>query len=361
MSEERIKIALLYGGRSSEHEISLISASSVISHLDREIFDILPIGIDREGRWWLNELAAIDPLAKQTLKVKAAKAQAIDSFSFLASQDNCVVFPVMHGTFSEDGAIQGLLELVNIPYVGAGVMSSAMCMDKDIAKRLLLEQNLPTVPYVSFNAGVWEHNEADITARVFENFGQQIFVKPANMGSSIGCSKVKGPDELAAAVALAFQYDNKILIEQAINAREIECAVLENFDYGEPPLVSVPGELVTQHEFYDYDGKYNDDTVKLVIPAELNETLTQKLQAMASEAFETLECQGMARVDFFLDKDNGDIYINELNTIPGFTPVSMYPMMWQASGLAYVDLLTALIELAVARYQRNTKLKRDIN
>ena len=240
-------------------------------------------------------------------------------------------------------------------------MSSAICMDKDVAKRLMLQHGLPTVPYVSFHKGEWQHNSTEILDRISKKLGEVLFVKPANMGSSVGCSKVKQVDELKAAIDFAFQYDVKVMVEHAVNAREVECSVLENSEYGKPPLTSVLGEIITGHEFYDYNAKYHDDTLKLIIPAKIDDTSVKKIQQIASDAFRLLECEGMARVDFFIDKDSGQIYLNELNTLPGFTSVSMYPMMWIASGLAYTDLLTKLIHLAVGRYKRHAALKVTLN
>lgn len=353
---EKINLIVLYGGRSSEHEVSIISAASIISNVDRDYCTIVPVGIDRDGTWWFNPLAEVDPLADQTLLVQSDSAVEIEPIGFLTELDNVVVFPVLHGPYGEDGTVQGLLEMANVPYVGSGILSSAVCMDKDIAKRLLLEQGLPAVPYLSFQLGTWQKHQDDIMQQVAENLGEVVFVKPANMGSSVGCSKVKTSSDLAKAVEYAFQFDTKVIVETAIAGREIECAVLENPEYGEPPLVSLPGELITRHEFYDYQAKYHDDTLQLITPAELEADLQQHLQQLASDAFECLACEGMARVDFFVDEVNDAIYINELNTIPGFTHVSMYPMMWQSSGLAFSDLITTLVELAIDRYQRVSQL-----
>ncbi len=349
---KKTNLVILYGGRNSEHEVSLVSAASVIANVNRDIFNIIPIGIDREGNWWLNHLADVELCTV----VQHKNAQMIYPSEFFAGRDNVVAFPVLHGRYGEDGTMQGLLEILNVPFVGPGTLSSAMCMEKDITKRLLIEQNLPTVPYVSFNRAVWQRNKNDIAEQVFAGLGTTVFVKPVNMGSSVGCSKVKNLIELMHAVDYAFEFDNKVIVEMAIVGREIECAVLENPEYGEPPLVSLPGELITQHEFYDYQAKYHDDSLQLIVPAEVDANLREQLQRLASEAFECLQCEGMARVDFFVDKISQTIYINELNTIPGFTHVSMYPMMWQASGLDFSDLITALVNLARLRYQRQMNL-----
>lgn len=361
MTKHTNQVVVLYGGRSGEHEVSLVSAASVIKNLDRNLFDIIPIGVDREGLWWLNQLNEVDPVSGKELIVKASSAKQIEPTDFFRHHADCVVFPVMHGTFCEDGKMQGLLESSNVPYVGAGVLSSAICMDKDVAKRLMLQCGIPTVPYVSFNKGQWQQNSAAILERIAKELGTVLFVKPANMGSSVGCTKVKETGDLKAAIDFAFQYDVKIMVEHAVNAREVECSVLENPDYGKPPLTSVLGEIITQHEFYDYEAKYHDDTLKLVIPAKVDEPIAKEMQLIAAHAFQVMECEGMARVDFFIDKDSGEIYLNELNTLPGFTNVSMYPMMWLASGLAYADLLTKLIQLAAARYKRHAALKVTLN
>lgn len=354
-----IQVAVLYGGVSCEHEVSLVSAASVISNLDRSTFKIIPIGIERSGEWYLNKLADVDPIKGKKLKVKGTGAKRIDPITYFSKLDNCVVFPVIHGTMCEDGVTQGLLELSNIAYVGAGVLSSAICMDKDITKRLALLQEIPIVPYVSCNLGMWQEYQADIVEQVIEDLELPVFVKPANTGSSIGISKAKTRDGLVKAIKEAFKYDNKILIEKAINARELEVSILENPDYGDPPVASVLGEIKTKHEFYDYEAKYHDDTLKLVIPAQVETEISEQIQAYACELFEILECEGMARVDFFVDKDTQEIYFNEINTLPGFTHVSMYPMMWQKSGLPYAELLTTLIELAINRYERKSALLRE--
>lgn len=356
MNRNQIPVVVLYGGQSSEHEISLVSAASVIKNLDRERFDLIPIGIDREGRWWLNELATVDPLNGKSLQIISEGAKEISPSIFFADRKSAVVFPVLHGTHGEDGTIQGLFETLNVAYVGAGVLGSAICMDKDVAKRLLREEGLPIVPYLSFNAGLWQHSRKELLTELKENLGFPMFVKAANLGSSVGCRKVKVNADLVPAIEYAFQFDHKVLVEQAVNAREVECSVLENTVYGASPRVSVPGEIITKHEFYDYEAKYHDDSLQLVIPAKISSKLTKNLQTLAAAAFEILECNGMARVDFFIDKDTQKIYINELNTIPGFTHVSMYPMMWEATGLPYKELLSTLVELAMSRRQRHSRL-----
>jgi D-alanine-D-alanine ligase len=267
---------------------------------------------------------------------------------------------VIHGSFGEDGTLQGLLELADIAYVGPGVLSSAMGMDKDIAKRLVLAEGIAIAPYLSIKKGQWSFEKNEIIKTIQSKLGFPVFVKPANTGSSLGVSKVKSIDSLAMAIDEAFLYDTKILVEQAVNAREIELSVLENPEYGRQPLVSIPGEIIPNHEFYSYEAKYLDpDGAGLAIPADLTQEQIKRAQELAQKIFTTLECEGMARVDLFLDRDSGSFIFNEINTIPGFTTISMYPKLWQASGISYKDLLSKLIDLAVARQERKRMIKHE--
>jgi D-alanine-D-alanine ligase len=271
-----------------------------------------------------------------------------------------VVFPVMHGPLCEDGTIQGLLELADVPYVGSGVLASAVGMDKDVAKRLVRDAGLPIVPYLTIKDVSWKKDFDALSEKAFKTIGLPLFVKPANLGSSVGVHKVKQREELRSALEDAFRYDTKILIEKAINAREIEFAVLENSDPSAIPLVSQPGEIVPRHEFYSYEAKYLDDKgAELLIPAKLDSSQIARGQQIAREVFTILECEGMARVDFFVDRNTGDFYFNEVNTLPGFTSISMYPKMWEASGIPYDELLNRLIDLAMARHRRKRKLTRN--
>ncbi|MBL4647952.1 MAG: D-alanine--D-alanine ligase [Gammaproteobacteria bacterium] len=359
MKQTKSRVMVLYGGCSSEHEISILSASAVIAHLDPQVYDVIPLGIDKQGRWWLNDLADIE-LTSKTLCVRSLHAQAINPLTFLKKTD--IVFPVIHGNVGEDGILQGLLELTGAAYVGAGVLASAVAMDKDITKRLVSQASLPIAPYICFDQGQWLTQPGFWEQQVKQQLTYPVFVKPANTGSSIGISKVHASAALAQAINQALQFDSKVLVEQSIDAREIEIAVLEHHHYGQAPLVSVPGELTTTHEFYSYQAKYCDeDNLTLTVPANLSADIINQLQTVAQKIFSLLNCQGMARIDFFIDKHSEKIYFNELNTIPGFTPVSMYPMMWQASGLPYQELLDKLIVLAVARQQRKQLLKRDVS
>jgi len=370
----KIKVAVLYGGRSGEHEVSLQSAASVVKYLDRDLFDIVPIGIDKEGCWHLNDIRQINCDASLiALPIITQGAELLPSPDCIANQAKTpqqlsqqqhklfdVVFPVMHGTLCEDGTLQGLLELADVPYVGAGVLASAVAMDKDISKRLVTAAGIKTLPFTCLKKGLWEKNPAGYIQWINQEFGYPVFVKPANTGSSVGIRKVKHAENLTAAINNAFLYDTKILIEKALTVREIELSVLENLDYGKPPLVSVAGEVVPNHEFYSYEAKYLDENgAQLLIPAPLSSEKMQEAQTMAVCIFELLECEGMARVDLFMDKITGEIYFNEVNTLPGFTNISMYPKLWEATGISYSQLLTRLIELAIARHQRKSGLKRD--
>jgi D-alanine-D-alanine ligase len=377
MANKKLRVAVLYGGRSGEHEISLRSAASVMRHLDPSRFELIPIGIDKTGRWHRNSLKILEqgqaivlPALKDsalvTLPPRPLGSDATGIFEPESGDEPGtpfdVVFPVMHGPLCEDGAIQGLLELADVPYVGCGVLSSAIGMDKEIAKRLVRDAGLPIVPYRAFKQGAYAQAPADCEARIARELGFPCFVKPANMGSSVGVHKVKSAAALREALASSFRYDTKVLVEKAIDAREVEIAVLENPVDGGEPLVSVPGEIAPTHEFYSYESKYLDENgAALIIPAKLSPAETKRAQEIGRLAFSTLECEGMARVDMFLDKGTGEFYFNEVNTIPGFTSISMYPKMWEASGVPYGELLTRLIDLAVARHRRKRALVRDFH
>jgi D-alanine-D-alanine ligase len=375
---KKIRVAVLYGGRSGEHEVALRSAASVINHLDRSKFEIIPIGIDKSGKWHLagpellQQKTTSLPIfrdspevvmpsnsdAGETGVVALNPSEGVTSASHTQSFD--VVFPVMHGTNGEDGTIQGLFELSEVAYVGCGVLASSVGMDKDFAKRLVADAGLPIVPYFCIKKGEWSAKKDAFLARAEKELGLPCFVKPSNSGSSVGVHKVKTREQFAAAVDDALKYDVKVLVEQAISAREIELSVLENSKYGEPPLVSTAGEVNATHEFYSYEAKYLDENgAELLIPAKITKEQLASAQALARKAFETLECEGLARVDLFLDKVSGEFYFNEVNTMPGFTSISMYPKMWEASGLPYGELLTKLIELALARQARKKALVRD--
>jgi D-alanine-D-alanine ligase len=361
------KILVLYGGRSGEHEVSLQSAASVIQNLDPERFEVIPVGIDKKGQWLFNDIRLLKEAKKSLFFAKDAPVVQLSSNSLVPLQSGKqmkfdAVFPVMHGTYSEDGTIQGLLEIADVPYVGSGVLGSAVGMDKDVAKRLARDAEIPIVPFICLRAGTWKKEKANVAAQVKRELGFPAFVKPANLGSSVGVHKVKVESDLERALADAFQYDSKVLIEKAVNAREIEVSILENADPSLPPLASVPGEIIPKHEFYSYEAKYLDENgAGLEIPAKLDDAQIKKVQDIARRAFQVLECEGMARVDFLMDRISGRFYFNEVNTIPGFTSISMYPKMWEASGVSYRDLLSRLIDLAVARHKRKSSLVRDFH
>lgn len=365
---KKLRVGVIFGGRSGEHEVSLISAKGIMNAMAKEKYEIIPIGITKEGRW----LTSGDPMkVLQSTLAKGAGEQdernpergegteagkrelmPADRRELVPGTHEAgfpqvdVVFPVLHGPFGEDGTVQGLLELANIPYVGAGVLGSALGMDKIAMKAIFRSYGLPVVEHLALKRKDWERDPKAMMGLIEREVGYPCFIKPANLGSSVGVTKVHDRSELAPALNLAARYDRKMLAERAVNAREIEVSVLGNDD----PIASVPGEIVPCREFYDYVAKYIDDRSKLIIPADLPPELTRRIQELAIAAFLAVDCAGMARVDFLLDKDTGELYIGELNTIPGFTPISMYPKLWEASGISYSELIDRLIELALERY-----------
>ncbi|MCL2802126.1 MAG: D-alanine--D-alanine ligase [Treponema sp.] len=317
------KVGILFGGKSAEHEISLLSANNVIEAIDKKKFEPILIKIEKSGKWNINDIFACD-----------------------------VIFPILHGPFGEDGTIQGLLKLADIPFVGPGVLGSAAGMDKDVMKRLLRDDGIPIGKFIA----AYKNQKLPSFAEAESALGTPIFVKPANMGSSVGISKVRSEAEFNAALKEAFLYDTKIVIEEFISGREIECAVLGN----EEPAASVPGEIIPSHDFYSYDAKYIDDNgAALEIPAKLDEQTIKRVQELALKVFKTLCCEGLSRVDLFLCT-NGELIVNEINTMPGFTKISMYPKMWEASGISYTELITRLIELAISRFERDKLLKTSV-
>ncbi len=375
---DKIRVAVLYGGRSGEHEVSLMSATNVIQHLDRSRFDVIPIGIDKEGGWFLG-----DDILKKELNSPALLRLQQESERMLFNPDLIgkalqqippsqlikstgrifdVVFPVIHGPLCEDGTVQGLLELADVPYVGSGVLSSAVGMDKDVSKRLVMNAGMKTPAYLVIKSGHWEKNPQQFCALVAEKLQYPVFVKPANTGSSVGVEKVKSAAHLVAAINAAFRYDTKVIVEQGIDVMEIEVAVLESLEAGVDPIVSVPGEVrpTAAHEFYSYASKYLDEKgAELIIPAPISEELKEKVCEFAKNIFLALDCEGMARVDLFVERGTNEIYFNEINSIPGFTKVSMYPKLMSASGIGYSELLTQLVMLAVARHSKKTMLSRE--
>ncbi|HLG69068.1 MAG TPA: D-alanine--D-alanine ligase family protein [Chloroflexota bacterium] len=346
-----MRVAVLFGGRSGEHEVSLNSAANVMAALAMlpEKYEIAPIGIDREGNWLLS--AEAHQLLSQGQPLGGYEpSRALNAIGPSSVRPVDVVFPVLHGPYGEDGSLQGFLEMAGLPYVGCGVLGSALAMDKVMSKRVLRDQGLPITDYVWFRSAEWSPPVRD---DVEEVCGYPCFVKPANLGSSVGVSKAHNAAELETAVQTAARFDTKIVAERAVpDAREIEVAVLGNDD----PQASVPGEIVPSREFYDYAAKYVDGTSELLIPAQLPLDLAEEIRRLALKSFQALDCSGMARVDFLLSRASGDLYLNELNTIPGFTAISMYPKLWEASGLPAEKLVDRLIQLALERHAQRSGL-----
>jgi D-alanine-D-alanine ligase len=364
-----LTVGVLYGGRSGEHDVSLCSAASVVSALDPKKYKVVAIGIDRDGRWYVQDRPDIidDKNFGRVMKLEKKGSWLVNHFEeenklVLHDIDNNkkisvdLVFPAVHGTYCEDGTLQGLLELAMVPYVGADSVGSSIGIDKDVSKRLLRDSNIPVVPWETIFREEWDRDPEGILVKIRDTLRMPLFVKPARTGSSVGVEKVKSPDGLAASIAFAFQYDTKLLVEEGIDAREIECSVLGNND----PKAAVPGEIIPRHEFYSYESKYLDPNgAELVIPAPLDSALSDSIRETAVRGYRALCCSGMARVDFFLDKKSGAFFLNEINTLPGFTSISMYPKMWAHSGLEYSRLIDTLIDLALERHRARMKIRTD--
>ena len=387
---KKLRVGVLFGGRSGEHEVSLLSAASVLNAIDKKKYEVVPIGITKEGRWLTpahaerllkgdkaavlepRHLRAGDPAATSAAAVLAkgegvvvppmpgANHSALLPFETSATEvhaaaspiDVDVIFPVLHGTFGEDGTIQGLLELADIAYVGAGVLGSAAGMDKDVMKKLFRDAGLPIVKHVTVLRNAWRKEPRKVRKQIESALKYPVFVKPANLGSSVGISKVHDTSELAAAMDEAAKFDRKIVIEQGVGgakgkAREIECSVLGN----DEPIASVAGEIVPIKEFYDYDAKYLEEGSELIIPAKLPKAKQKEVQQLAVRAFQAVDCAGLARVDFLMDPRSGKMFVNEINTMPGFTSISMYPKLWATSGIEYPELIDRLIQLGLQRYE----------
>ncbi len=358
--KKRLRVGVLFGGRSGEHEVSLASATSVIRGLDPEKYEAVPIGITKDGRWLVGVGAQkmlpevlktgqrvvlpADPNAAALLPLGEARGGALRVD---------VVFPVLHGTFGEDGTVQGLLDLAGLPYVGAGVLASAVGMDKDVQKRLFQQAGLPIVDFLAIPRSEWEKSRAKVLRAIEDKFRFPLFVKPATLGSSVGMTKVHGREELPAAMDFAAEFAQKIIAERAIQGRELEVSVLGNED----AKASVPGEIIPHREFYDYAAKYLEEGTQLIIPAQLTPAQVHRLQDYAVRAFRAIECTGMARVDFFLEQRASRAYVNEINTIPGFTSISMYPKLWEASGIPFRELVDRLIELALQQHREKARTK----
>jgi len=356
---KKLRVGVIYGGRSGEHEVSVASAASIFRHLDGTKYEPVPIRIEKTGRWTLGGKVPQALSAAAVLEQRSSEAlQIVEPSAAVAVTGVDVVFPVLHGPYGEDGTVQGLLELANVPYVGAGVLGSAAGMDKAVMKTLFAASGLPIVAHLVALRPEWQRGAGDVTRRVAATLGFPVFVKPANLGSSVGISKARNESEFAEAMELALQFDRKIVIEAGVaDAREIECAVLGN----DEPKASTVGEIIPSREFYDYEAKYLDEGSELLIPAPLSANHTAEIQRFAVEAFRAVEGAGMARVDFLMSRTTEQIYVNEVNTIPGFTTISMYPKLWEASGLPYSALIDRLIELALERHAEKQRLRTSIN
>jgi D-alanine-D-alanine ligase len=385
---KKLRIGIIYGGRSSEHEVSIASAASVFKYLDREKYDPIPIRIEKDGRWVIADRAPVAlaasevieqsrlasshqvrhgrpaqllayPADEPLLAIERSRTTSDDQRenAYVTGLGLDVVFPVLHGPYGEDGTVQGLLELANLPYVGAGVLASAVGMDKAVMKVLFAARGLAVAPYRVLLHREWRAGKDAITRSIADELGLPVFVKPANLGSSVGISKAKDPVGLASAIDLAFDYDRKVVVEQAVaGAREIEVAVLGN----DAPEASVAGEIVPKREFYDYEAKYLDDQSELIIPAPLDDDAHEAIRRMAIEAFRAVDGAGMSRVDFLVERATGRVFVNEVNTIPGFTTISMYAKLWQATGVGYAALLDRLVRLALERHSEKQRLKTSV-
>jgi D-alanine-D-alanine ligase len=359
VGKRKIRVALLYGGRSAEHPVSVVSARSVIEALDPERFEVVPIGITREGAWMLPRTSPLELTAPEGglpevegdgAGIALRPEQRAGAIAVAAGGEQIgeidVVLPILHGPYGEDGTVQGLFELADLPYVGAGVLASALAMDKSMAKVVLAQAGIAQAPYLVVRERDWLADPDAVAARVAGALRYPVFTKPARLGSSIGISKVKSPGELAGALSAAFAHDAKVVVEQGVVARELEVGVIGN----QQPEASVVGEVVPGHEFYDFEAKYLDESSKLVIPAPVSSAVAERVRELAVSAFQALDCEGFARVDFFYLDSTGEVLVNEVNTIPGFTPKSMFPMLWNATGLPYPELVARLVDLAVERH-----------
>jgi D-alanine-D-alanine ligase len=352
---KKINVGILFGGKSGEHEVSMVSAMSVAKALDKSKYSVQMIGIDKTGRWVKPSDTTISEYQNNPRAMNLGKEKTVFHLDPSAKSDFDVILPVLHGTFGEDGTIQGLLELANVPYVGSGVLGSALGMDKDASKRLFKMAGIPVVPWLTVRKHEFKINQNQIIQQAEKEFGYPYFVKPANMGSSVGVHKIKSKAEAAEKLQDAFLYDTKVLIEKAVAARELEVSVLGNHE----PKASIVGEIIPTHEFYSYEAKYLDENgAHLNIPAvNVSSAQVDQIKNYAIQAFLALECRGLGRVDFFLDKNTGELFLNEINTIPGFTSISMYPKLWAASGLPYSELLDQLIKYALELHAEKNALK----
>ncbi len=363
--KRKLKVGVIFGGRSGEHEVSLNSAQSVMRALNPDKYEVIPIGIDKNGRWLTGDVVGTltegkisshratllpDPKAMGLMQLDESGGGGLTAVSQLD-----IVFPVLHGPYGEDGTVQGLLELANLPYVGAGVVGSAVGMDKAIFKHVMTASGLPVLPWRLVQSGDWRSRPDEILAEIEAILAYPVFTKPANLGSSVGISKCSNRDELRAGLAEAASYDRRIVVEQGVTVRELEVSVLGN----DKPMASVVGEVRPRRDFYDYVAKYVSDDSELIIPANLTEAQSDEVRRLAVQAYQAIDCAGLGRVDLLMDVANGRLYLNEINTIPGFTRISMYPKLWEASGLPYSQLLDKLIDLALERHKEKESLKKS--
>ncbi|WP_152396497.1 D-alanine--D-alanine ligase [Paenibacillus guangzhouensis] len=362
---KKTRVGLIYGGKSGEHEVSLSTAFAVMKAFDYSKYEIVPFYITKDGEWRNGPVLQAPVEHSGLLQYEADEnkpaGSAImplfsDASRSVASSNSAqhidVMFPLLHGTFGEDGTIQGLFEIANVPYVGAGVLASAVGMDKVIMKKLFAQAGLPQCMYRYFTRKQWEKDPSYHTIEIEVSLGYPCFIKPANLGSSVGISKARNREELVAAIELALRYDRKVIVEEFIDAREIEVSVLGN----EEPRASVPGEITSSSEFYDYQAKYTDGNSSMMIPANISPELTEELRSLAIRAFQAIDGSGLSRIDFFVQKHDNQIMINEVNTMPGFTPFSMYPLMWRETGVSYQELLDTLIQLALERFEEKQQI-----
>jgi D-alanine-D-alanine ligase len=353
-----LRVGIIYGGRSGEHEVSVASAASIFQHLNPARYEAVPIRIEKSGRWLLNcAVPKALTAANGSEKEGADLPQLIEPSAAVSAAKLDVVFPVLHGPYGEDGTVQGLLELVNVPYVGAGVLGSAVGMDKAVMKVLFAAGGLPIVPHLTVLHPIWRDRGNSIAEQAADELRFPMFVKPANLGSSVGISKARSPAEFVDAMEIALQFDRKVVIESAVpHAREVECAVLGN----DNPEASIPGEIVLSREFYDYEAKYGEGGARLIIPAPLTDAHAAEIRRMAIAAFQAVDGAGMSRVDFLIAGDTEQTFVNEVNTIPGFTTTSVYPKLWEASDVSYPDLLDRLIALAIERHAEKQRLRTSL-
>ncbi|KAB3532477.1 D-alanine--D-alanine ligase [Alkaliphilus serpentinus] len=360
----KLNVMVLFGGRSGEHEVSLMSAASILKAISKEKYNVIPVGITKDGLWrvcnnHIDEIESGEWEGIHNLLLESNKTNdcisllPLEKFNGYVSTDNNslqkidVVFPVLHGPYGEDGTVQGLLEIAGIPYVGAGVLASALAMDKAMIKKLFISERIPQAAFEVIYMKAFRRNPDTYINALEEKFNYPVFVKPANLGSSVGISKAKDRKQLLEAIEEAGKFDRKIVIEENINGREIECSVLGNDD----PIASLPAEIIPSHEFYDYQDKYFDGKTQFIIPADISDAMIKEIQEMAIRSYKLIDCTGLARIDFFIERDTNKILLNEINTMPGFTKISMYPKMWEATGIPYEELFNRLIQLAIDRFR----------